>query len=57
MGGVRTDNNNDNSSSDHIGTSIADDGNVLSSNKDVAVNDNCALITTDDAAECSEHSA
>jgi hypothetical protein len=28
VGGVRTDNNNDNSSSDHIGTSIADDGNV-----------------------------
>ena len=53
----RTGNINDVDSSDHISTSIADDGNVISSNKDVADNDNCALITTDDAEECTEHSA
>ena len=49
MGGGRTGNNNDNSSSDHMDTSIAVDGNVISSYKDDADIVNCALISTDDA--------
>jgi hypothetical protein len=52
VGGGRTDNNNDNSSSDHMDTSIAVDGNVISSNKNDPDNNNCALIPTDDAEEC-----
>ena len=50
-GGERTVNINDIDISDHIDTSIADDGNVINSTIDYSDNDNSSLITAVDAEE------